>query len=183
VEEVCINPTRTGLFDWLRLIGSRIEQRPSGHGAGDEPMAEIAVSHGATRGSIAGGELVVRMIDEIPAVCALAAVSKGQTEIRDATELRVKESDRIATMAQVLSAFGVPSEELADGLVITGGAKLRAAHIESRGDHRIAMAAALLALLAHGESTIDGAEAVDTSFPEFVPLMRSLGADIEEEVL
>lgn len=183
VEEVCINPTRTGLFDWLRLIGARIEQRPSGHGAGDEPMAEITVSHGATRGSIAGGELVVRMIDEIPAVCALAAVSKGQTEIRDAAELRVKESDRIATMAQVLSAFGVPSEELADGLVITGGAKLRAAHIESRGDHRIAMAAALLALLADGESTIDGAEAVDTSFPEFVPLMRRLGAAIEEEVL
>jgi 3-phosphoshikimate 1-carboxyvinyltransferase len=111
----------------------------------------------------------------------LAAVANGVTEIRDAAELRVKESDRIATMAKVLGAFGVPCEELPDGLIITGGASLHAAHIESRGDHRIAMAAALLGLVAEGESVIDGAGAVDTSFPGFVPLMRSLGAPIEEE--
>jgi 3-phosphoshikimate 1-carboxyvinyltransferase len=123
------------------------------------------------------------MIDEIPAVCALAAVSTGRTEIRDAAELRVKESDRIATMARVLGAFGVPCEELPDGLIITGGAPLRGAEIESRGDHRIAMAATLLGLLAQGESLIDGAEAVDTSFPGFVALLRSLGADITEETL
>jgi 3-phosphoshikimate 1-carboxyvinyltransferase len=111
----------------------------------------------------------------------LAAVSKGRTEIRDAAELRVKESDRIATMAQVLGAFGVPCEELPDGLIITGSAPLRGAHIESRGDHRIAMSATLLGLLAEGESVIDGAEAVETSFPGFVALMRSLGASITEE--
>ncbi|MBW2158620.1 MAG: 3-phosphoshikimate 1-carboxyvinyltransferase [Deltaproteobacteria bacterium] len=183
VEDVCINPTRTGLFDWLRLLGASITHRPSGHGAGDEPMAEITVAHGTLRGSVAGGELIVRMIDEIPAVCALAAVSKGRTEIRDAAELRVKESDRIATMAQVLKAFGVPCEELPDGLIITGGAPLRGAQIESHGDHRIAMSAALLGLSADGESVIDGAEAVDTSFPGFVALLRSLGADITEETL
>jgi 3-phosphoshikimate 1-carboxyvinyltransferase len=182
VQDVCINPTRTGLFDWLRLLGASISRRPSGHGAGDEPMAELTVAHGTIRGSVAGGELIVRMIDEIPAVCALAAVSKGRTEIRDAAELRLKESDRIATMAHVLSAFGVPCEELPDGLVITGGAPLRGAHIESHGDHRIAMSAALLGLSADGESVIDGAEAVDTSFPGFVALLRSLGADITEEV-
>jgi 3-phosphoshikimate 1-carboxyvinyltransferase len=182
VQDVCINPTRTGLFDWLRLLGASISSRPSGHGAGDEPMAELTVAHGTIRGSVAGGELIVRMIDEIPAVCALAAVSKGRTEIRDAAELRLKESDRIATMAHVLSAFGVPCEELPDGLVITGGAPLRGAHIESHGDHRIAMSAALLGLSADGESVIDGAEAVDTSFPGFVALLRSLGADITEEV-
>jgi 3-phosphoshikimate 1-carboxyvinyltransferase len=146
-------------------------------------MAEITVSSGPIRGSIADGELVVRMIDEIPAVCALAAVSKGRTEIRDAAELRVKESDRIATMAQVLGAFGVPCEELPDGLIITGGASLHGAQIDSRGDHRIAMSAALLGLLADGESLIDGAEAVDTSFPGFVALLRSLGANITEEAL
>jgi 3-phosphoshikimate 1-carboxyvinyltransferase len=123
------------------------------------------------------------MIDEIPAVCALAAVSKGRTEIRDAAELRVKESDRIATMAHVLGAFGVTCEELPDGMIITGGAPLRGAQIDSRGDHRIAMSAALLGLLAEGESLIDGAEAVDTSFPGFVALLRSLGADITEETL
>ena len=130
-----------------------------------------------------GGELIVRMIDEIPGVCALAAVSKGRTEVRDATELRVKESDRIATMAHVLGAFGVPCEELPDGMIITGGAPLHGARIDSRGDHRIAMSAALLGLLAEGESQIDGAEAVDTSFPGFVALLRSLGADITEETL
>ncbi|MBW1761228.1 MAG: 3-phosphoshikimate 1-carboxyvinyltransferase [Deltaproteobacteria bacterium] len=183
VQDVCINPTRTGLFDWLRLLGASISHRPSGHGAGDEPMAEITVAHAAIRGSVAGGELIVRMIDEIPAVCALAAVSKGRTEIRDAAELRVKESDRIATMAHVLDAFGVPCEELPDGLIITGGARLRGAQIESRGDHRIAMAATLLGMLAEGESLIGGAEAVDTSFPGFVALLRSLGADIAEETL
>ena len=182
VEDVCVNPTRAGLFDWLRLIGARFAHRPCGHGAGDEPMAELTVAHGAIRGSVAGGELIVRMIDEIPAVCALAAVSNGKTEIRDAAELRVKESDRIATMARVLSAFGVPCEELPDGMIITGGAKLQAARIDSQGDHRIAMSAALLGLLAEGESVIDGAEAVDTSFPSFVALMRSLGADIAEEI-
>jgi 3-phosphoshikimate 1-carboxyvinyltransferase len=183
VQDVCINPTRTGLFDWLRLLGANVSHRPSGHGAGDEPMAEITVAHGTIRGSVAGGELIVRMIDEVPAVCALAAVSKGRTEIRDAAELRVKESDRIATMAHVLGAFGVPCEELPDGLIITGGAALRGAQIDSRGDHRIAMAATLLGLLAEGESVIDGAEAVDTSFPGFVALLRSLGADITEHTL
>jgi 3-phosphoshikimate 1-carboxyvinyltransferase len=183
VEDVCVNPTRTGLFDWLRLLGADISHRASGHGAGDEPMAEISVTHRTIRGSVAGGELIVRMIDEIPAVCALAAVCKGTTEIRDAAELRVKESDRIATMAEVLGAFGVPCEELPDGLIISGGAALHGARVDSRGDHRIAMSAALLGLLAEGESRIDGAEAVDTSFPGFVALMRSLGAEIAEETL
>lgn len=181
VRDVCINPTRTGLLDWLRLSGVQLAHRPTGHGAGDEPMAELTVIHGIGRGSVAGGELVVRMIDEVPAVCALAAVSNGQTEIRDAAELRVKESDRIATMAEALRAFGVPCEELPDGLLITGGAPLHGARVNSRGDHRIAMAAALIASLADGESIIEGAEAVDTSFPGFVELMRSLGADITEE--
>ena len=183
VEDVCVNPTRTGLFDWLRLLGAHVSHRASGHGAGDEPMAEISVAHSNVRGSVAGGELIVRIIDEVPAICALAAVSKGQTEIRDASELRVKESDRIATMAEVLGAFGVPCEELPDGMIISGGAALHGAQIESRGDHRIAMSAVLLGLRAEGESLIDGAEAVDTSFPGFVALMRSLGADITEEAL
>ncbi len=182
VEDVGVNPTRTGIFDWLRLIGADVAHRPSGHGAGDEPMAEITIAHGPIRGAVAGGELIVRMIDEIPAVCALAAVANGVTEIRDAAELRVKESDRIAAMAKVLGAFGVPCDELPDGLIITGGKSLRAARIQSGGDHRVAMAGALLGLVADGESIIEGAGAVDTSFPGFVSLMRSLGAHIEEEV-
>ena len=146
-------------------------------------MAEIRVAHRGIRGSLAGGEIIVRMIDEIPAVCALAATAHGQTEIRDAAELRVKESDRIATMAHVLESFGVPCEELPDGLIVQGGAPLRGATVDSQGDHRIAMSAALLGLLAEGETCIDGAEAVDTSFPGFVELFRSLGADITEETV
>jgi 3-phosphoshikimate 1-carboxyvinyltransferase len=181
VEDVCVNPTRTGLFDWLRLVGADITHRPSGHGAGDEPMAEVRVAHRSIRGSLAGGEIIVRMIDEIPAVCALAATAQGETEIRDAEELRVKESDRIATMARVLQSFGVPCEELPDGLVVRGGAELHGASVDSQGDHRIAMSAALLGLVAEGETVIEGAEAVDTSFPGFVALLRALGADIVEE--
>jgi 3-phosphoshikimate 1-carboxyvinyltransferase len=183
VQDVCVNPTRTGLFDWLRLIGGNIAHRPSGHGAGDEPMAELTVAHRSIRGAVAAGELIVRMIDEIPAICALAATADGATEIRDAAELRVKESDRIATMAQVLGEFGVPCEELPDGMVIRGGAALRGARIDSKGDHRIAMSAALLGLVADGETQIEGAEAVDTSFPGFVSLLRSLGAEITEETV
>ncbi len=183
VEDVCVNPTRTGIFDWLRLTGANVSHRPSGHGAGDEPMAEISVASGSLMGAVAGGELIVRMIDEIPIVCALAAVANGVTEVRDAAELRVKESDRIATMAEVLQSFGVPCEELPDGLIVTGGANLRGAHVDCRGDHRIAMASALLGLVADAETVIDGAEAVDTSFPGFVSLMRSLGAPIEEELV
>lgn len=181
IEDVGVNPTRTGVFDWLRLIGADISRRATGHGAGDEPMAELAVRAGTTRGAVAGGELIVRMIDEIPAICALAAVSTGVTEIRDASELRVKESDRIATMAEVLRAFGAPCEELPDGIVITGGHRLQGARIDSRGDHRIAMAATLLGLVADGETVVEGAGAVDTSFPGFVPLMASLGAPVTEE--
>ena len=183
VEDVCANPTRTGLFDWLRLGGVRLEMEPRGYGAGDEPRARITVRHGPGRGNLAAGELVVRMIDEIPAVCALAAAARGRTEIRDAAELRVKESDRIAVMAEVLRAFGVLCEELPDGIIVTGGQALRAARVDSRGDHRIAMAAILLGLIAEGETTVDGAESVDTSFPSFVELFRSLGAPIREEAL
>jgi 3-phosphoshikimate 1-carboxyvinyltransferase len=183
VPDVCVNPTRTGLFDWLRLVGVDLSRRPSGHGAGDEPKAEITVQHGKVRGGTAGGELIVRMIDEIPAVCALAAVARGTTEIRDAAELRVKESDRIAVMAEVLNAFGAPCEELPDGLIVTGGKPLHATRVDSRGDHRIAMAAALLGLVAEGETVIEGAQSVDTSFPGFVELLRSLGAPITEELV
>ena len=181
VRDVCVNPTRTGVFDWLRLAGAQIEHTPSGHGAGDEPKAELRVQHGPTRGGVAAGELIVRMIDEIPAACALAAVADGRTEIRDAAELRVKESDRLAVMAGVLSSFGVQCEELPDGMIITGGNPLHGAQVDSQGDHRIAMAATLLGLVAEGETVIDGAQSVDTSFPGFVDLFASLGANISEE--
>jgi 3-phosphoshikimate 1-carboxyvinyltransferase len=181
VEGVCVNPTRTGIFDLLRLMGAAPDSTPKGDGAGGEPVADLVFTHQRVRGLLAGGEIIVRMIDEVPVLCALAAVAQGTTEIRDAQELRVKESDRIAVMADVLRAFGVNATELPDGLVIEGGAALRAATVESHGDHRIAMTAVLLGLVAEGETVVEDVDCVDTSFPGFAALMRGLGASIEEE--
>ena len=182
VEGVGVNPTRTGLLDHFRLMGAEVRQVPKPEGAGGEPTADLEVrSSRKPRASMIAGELLVRMIDEVPAACALAAAAPGTTAIRDAAELRVKESDRIAEMARVLTAFGVPNEELADGLLVHGGGPLTPAEVESRGDHRIAMAAAVLAMqVGEGESIIHDVECVATSFPGFAETFRALGADIHE---
>ena len=129
-----------------------------------------------------GGELVPRAIDEIPIACALAARAHGTTTIRDAEELRVKESDRIATMAHVLRAFGVQCEELPDGLVIEGReGPLEPAVVDSRGDHRIAMTAAVLGLHGREPTRITDCDCIATSFPRFVGTLRALGARIDVE--
>ncbi len=181
VEGVCVNPTRTGLFDALRMMGAGIAHEPKGDAAGGEPLADIVGHQRTARGTLIGGELVVRMIDEVPVLCALAACASGTTEIRDAHELRVKESDRIAKMVEALQGFGAPVEELEDGMIIQGGASLTATQIDADGDHRIAMSAALLGMVAEGETIVDNADCVETSFPGFPALMRSLGAHIEVE--
>jgi 3-phosphoshikimate 1-carboxyvinyltransferase len=111
---------------------------------------------------------IAGLVDEIPALAVAAALAEGVTTVRGAQELRVKESDRIATTTEMLTAFGAQVEELEDGLIVTGGGRLTAAHVSSRGDHRIAMAAAIAALAADGTSTIDGFAAVATSYPRFV---------------
>lgn len=181
VRNVGVNPTRTGLFEIARLMGAGIEVVPQGEQAG-EPIAEVTAWHQPLRGTMIGGELVPRAIDEIPIACALAARASGTTTIRDAEELRVKESDRIATMAHVLRAFGVTCEELPDGLEIAGKeGPFEPATIESRGDHRIAMTAAVLALSAKGPSHIRDADCIATSFPRFVGTLRALGARIEAD--
>ncbi len=182
LEGVGVNPTRTGILDHFRLMGAEVSRVPKPDGAGGEPTADVAVeSSRRPRKSLVGGELLVRMIDEVPAVCALAAAAPGVTEIRDAAELRVKESDRIAEMAKVLGAFGVACEELEDGMRITGGGPLRPARVTSHGDHRIAMASAVLAMqVEEGESVIEDVDCVATSFPAFADTFRSLGADITE---
>ncbi|MCA9537032.1 MAG: 3-phosphoshikimate 1-carboxyvinyltransferase [Myxococcales bacterium] len=180
---VGVNPTRTGFFDVLRFMGVAPHFESQGDGAGGEPVANLTATHGAARATTVGGELLVRMIDEVPALAVLAATVKGKTEIRDAEELRVKESDRIAVMAKALRDFGCPCEELPDGMIIEGGGPLRAARVESQGDHRIAMSAALLGLVAEGETIVDDVECVETSFPGFPELLRSLGANIEVEVV
>ncbi|MBX3193081.1 MAG: 3-phosphoshikimate 1-carboxyvinyltransferase [Labilithrix sp.] len=179
VRGVGTNPTRTGLFEIARHMGAGLEIVPQGDQAG-EPIGEITAWSQPLRGVLVGGELVPRAIDEIPIACALAARASGTTTIRDAEELRVKESDRIATMAAVLRAFGVTCEELPDGLVIEGReGPLQPAEIASKGDHRIAMTAAVLALLGSGPSRVTDCDCIATSFPRFVGTLRALGARID----
>jgi 3-phosphoshikimate 1-carboxyvinyltransferase len=179
VRGVGTNPTRTGLFDIARFMGAGIEILPQGE-QGGEPIGEVTAWAGGLKGQTIAGEVVPRAIDEIPIACALAVRASGTTTIRDAEELRVKESDRIATMAHVLRAFGVTCEELEDGLVIEGKAgPLEPADVESKGDHRIAMTAAILALLGRAPSTIRDCDCIATSFPRFVGTLRALGARVE----
>ena len=181
VTSVGVNPTRTGCLDALRGAGVRLEGMPRGE-SGGEPMADVS-ARGRPLGPVrVAGELLVRAIDEFPILAAVAAVAPGKSFLRDAAELRVKESDRVAAMAAVLAAFGVPVRELDDGLELEGvrGRPLTPARIDSRGDHRIAMTAAVLALAADGESTIGDVDCVDTSFPGFLATLKALGADAEE---
>jgi 3-phosphoshikimate 1-carboxyvinyltransferase len=179
VRGVGINPTRTGLLDIARHMGAGIEVVPQGD-QGGEPIAEITAWHQIMRGTSIGGEVVPRAIDEIPIACALAARAVGTTTIHDAEELRVKESDRIATMAKVLRAFGVTCDELPDGLLIEGReGPLTPAEVDSRGDHRIAMTAAVLALGGSGPSKITDCDCIATSFPRFIGTLRALGARID----
>jgi 3-phosphoshikimate 1-carboxyvinyltransferase len=177
---VCVNPTRTGFLDALRAMGASIDERDRREQSG-EPVADLAVSGDALTGVELGGELVVRAIDEIPVLAAVAARARGATVVRDAAELRVKESDRVATTVAMLRALGADAEELPDGLVVRGGGALRGgATVFAHGDHRIAMAAAVAALAADGPTVVRDVANVATSFPGFVASMTALGAFIEE---
>ena len=167
---VGVNPTRTGVIDVLRAMGAVIaESNP--RRAGGEPVADLRVRHGPLRGATIEGDVVPRAIDELPVIAVAAAVADGPSEIRGAEELRVKESDRIATTAGLLRAFAADVDERPDGLRIHGGARLRGGRVDAGGDHRLAMAAAVAALAAGpaGEavSRLDGAEAVAVSYPGF----------------
>jgi 3-phosphoshikimate 1-carboxyvinyltransferase len=181
VRGVCVNPTRTGFLDALRRMGARVSLEAPRDEAG-EPVADVVVEAALLHGVELSGELVVRAIDEIPILCVVAARAHGATVVRDAQELRVKESDRVATTVRLLRAFGVEVEELPDGMVVHGAPDrpLAAADVDSAGDHRIAMAAAVAALAADGPSVVRDVHNVATSFPTFAALMGGLGARIEE---
>ena len=166
IRNVGVNPTRTGILDVLKQMGADIALENE-RLLGLEPVADLRVRACALRAAAIGGDLVTRAIDEIPALCIAAARARGATVIRDAKELRVKESDRIAAMARVLAAMGASVEERDDGLTIQGPADLKGAVVDSEGDHRVAMAAAVAGLSAKGETVINGAESILTSFPDF----------------
>ncbi|MBA3533108.1 MAG: 3-phosphoshikimate 1-carboxyvinyltransferase [Ardenticatenales bacterium] len=181
---VGVNPTRTGFLDILSMMGASIQQSHSAD-ATIEPTAYIRAQGTELNGAEIGGEVVVRAIDEFPILAVAATQAAGRTTLRDAGELRVKESDRIASVAQELRKMGVSLAEREDGFVLDGPARLRGASMDSHMDHRLAMALAVAALLAEGESRIERAEVIDDSFPDFVELMRSLGAEMrwEDEIL
>ncbi len=180
VRRVGLNPTRTGLLEILREMGGVFEVEAKGDELG-EPIGDLHAGAAELTAVKTGGERVTRAIDEVPILCALAARARGTTEIADAAELRVKESDRIATMAHVLASFGVGVEERKDGLVIEGvpDRPLKAAIVESRGDHRVAMTAAVLGLCADGPTRVEDVGCIATSFPRFAGTLRALGAQVE----
>jgi 3-phosphoshikimate 1-carboxyvinyltransferase len=178
IENVGVNPTRTGVLDILRLMGARIELR-NPRRAGDEPVADLVVRRSTLRGISVPRELVPLAIDEFPVLFVAAAAASGETLVEGAEELRVKESDRIAVMAEGLQALGAACEPRADGMLVRGGG-LRGGRVDSHGDHRIAMAFAVASLIAGGAIEIADTANVATSFPGFVSLARSAGLELEE---
>jgi 3-phosphoshikimate 1-carboxyvinyltransferase len=181
---VGVNPTRTGLYDLLVAMGAEVSilcSEPCGReprqGMG-EPIGDLIVVGSDLRATDVGGDLVVRAIDEFPVFAVAATQAEGTTTVRDAAELRVKESDRIATVATELRKMGGRIEERSDGMVIHGPTPLNGAVVDSHGDHRLAMALAVAGLVARGETVVRGAEAIGDSFPGFVETMQALGADV-----
>jgi 3-phosphoshikimate 1-carboxyvinyltransferase len=172
IRRVGVNPTRTGLLDVLTAMGAPLSTVPEG---GDvEPMAELMVFGGPLVATTVAGPLIPRLIDEVPALAVLAATAHGTTEIRDAAELRVKESDRIAMLARELAKMGVSVSERPDGMAIPGEQRFHGARVASGGDHRMAMALAVAGLVATGETVIEDTACVATSFPTFVGTLNAL---------
>lgn len=181
---IATNPTRTGFLDAIAAMGGRVALEDP-RTAGPEPVAELAVRGPAPElaGTEIAGDLAVRSIDELPVLAVLAARARGTTIVRDAEELRVKESDRIATTCAMLRAFGVVCEERPDGFAVEGRGDrpLDPGRVHADGDHRIAMAAAVAALAASGTTVIDDADNVATSYPGFAAALSALGAEIRVE--
>jgi 3-phosphoshikimate 1-carboxyvinyltransferase len=179
LEQVGINPTRTGILDILKLMGAQIEILPRDD-VGQEPVADLRVRSSDLHGVTIPPELVPLAIDEFPILFIAAACAEGVTVVSGAAELRHKESDRIDAMAQGLTTLGVAVKTSADGIVIEGG-KLGGGEIDSRGDHRVAMAFAMAALRASRPLRILDCDNVRTSFPNFVALAQSAGLDITDD--
>ena len=189
VENVGLNPRRIALLDVLRRMGAEVEVRGQmtddrgqrteiGNRKSEiswEAMGTIMVRGGELKGTVIGGDEIPNLIDELPIAAVAGALAEGRTIIRDAAELRVKESDRIATMAKALTSLGVKVEEKPDGMIIHGRARIKGgAVIDSHGDHRIAMATAMLAFSADSPVRIDNIACINTSYPSFLDHFKQL---------
>jgi 3-phosphoshikimate 1-carboxyvinyltransferase len=177
LENVGLNPTRSGILDALVAMGADIRATGVSERCG-EPVGDLEIRSSALRAVHVGGELVVRMIDEFPAFAAAAAFSQGTTLVQDAAELRNKESDRISALCLGLRALGVHAGETGDGFVIQGGLPVAGGQAEAFGDHRLAMALSLIGLASAGPVTVAGSEIIRESFPNFVAVLSALGAQV-----
>lgn len=173
IKHVGINPTRDGILRVCREMGGNITLENQ-HIIGGEPVADIIVRSSELKGTVIQGDIIPTLIDEIPVIAVLAAYAKGTTIIRDAQELKVKESNRLDIMVEQLSAMGVDLYGTEDGMVIQGGYPLHGAVIDSYLDHRIAMSFAIAALIADGETHIQRADCVDISYPDFYENLKLL---------
>ena len=177
VENVMMNPTRTGLLECLTEMGGHV-QADNFRKSGGEVIADIHVKYSKLHGIVVPPERAASMIDEYPILAVAASVANGTTLMDDIGELRVKESDRISATAALLKQNGVQVEELANGLKVTGGSVSGGGLVTTHHDHRIAMSALILGCVAQSPVSIDDASRISTSFPTFFDLMNSLGADI-----
>jgi 3-phosphoshikimate 1-carboxyvinyltransferase len=177
LERVGLNPTRTGLLDALGAMGAdiKISNQNTRHG---EPVGDLTVSYSPLTSTVIEGPLVVRMIDEFPVFAVAASLAEGQTIVREASELRYKESDRIKAICENLPRRGVEIQETEDGFVIIGQEKLTGGTVAATGDHRLAMSSAIAGLAAQSELVLDGAETINESFPTFTDILTKLGAEI-----
>lgn len=173
IKNVGINATRAGILDVCAAMGANITLKDVKNDSG-EPVADLIVSTSELKGVVLEGSLIPRLIDEIPIIAIMACFAQGQTIIRDAAELKVKESNRIDVMVKNLSAMGADIIGTDDGMIINGGKPLHGAVIESNQDHRIAMSFAIASLMASGTTTINQAECVDISYPSFYHDLASL---------
>lgn len=173
IENVGVNPTRTGVLEALALMGADIQQENQREVAG-EPVADLRVRASKLKSCTIAGDIIPRLIDEIPILAVAAVFAEGTTVIKDAEELRVKESDRITVMAQQLTKMGAKVTELPDGMEITGGTPLAGADVDSHTDHRIAMSLAIAALNATGKTNIHRAEAASISYPDFIATLQQI---------
>ncbi len=179
IEAVCLNPTRAAILQTLRAFGANVTASAM-RDAGNEPVGDVHIGGDANLAPLAEnanelrGALIPQLIDELPMLAVLGTQVAGGITIRDAGELRFKETDRISATVANLRAMGASVEEHEDGLSVAGATRLRGAKLDARGDHRIAMAFTIAALVAQGESEIVGAECVGVSFPEFFQLLESV---------
>ena len=176
---VNLNPTRCGFLDVLKEMGAwvKIDNLRT---QGNELVGDIRVSSSTLRAISIKGDTVIRMIDEFPILAILATQANGSTMITDAAELRVKETDRIATLAEEITKLGAQVEVMEDGFIITGPTPLTGSRVNSHGDHRLAMALAIAGLIARDETIIENCECIPDSFPGFIETMNAIGADYDQ---